>query len=103
VDRRQFADSYETPDGKIRRRRKRKDVGEGKGEESGTLDQANAVAPDGTPPRECPIPKPGGIVGQMMGFKNEERLRPTEVVVQKLSTRNVRPTHQSQNESHDAS
>jgi len=23
--------------------------------------------------RECPLPKPGGIIGQVLGFKSEER------------------------------
>lgn len=35
---------------------------------------------------ECPIPKPGGIVGEVLGFENRtERMRATrpEVVVQK--------------------
>jgi len=26
--------------------------------------------------RECPLPKPGGIIGQVLGFKNEDRTRP---------------------------
>jgi cytochrome c oxidase assembly factor 2 len=25
--------------------------------------------------RECPVPKPGGIVGQILGFKNEQSIR----------------------------
>jgi cytochrome c oxidase assembly factor 2 len=102
VDRRQFADSYETPDGKIRRRRKRKDIEDGKVGETDAVEVANAIAVEEIPQRECPIPKPGGIVGQMMGFKNEERPKPTEVIVQKLSTRGPRQAQQEQNESPEA-
>ncbi|SMR42715.1 unnamed protein product [Zymoseptoria tritici ST99CH_1E4] len=104
VDRRQFADSYETPDGKIRRRRKRKDMENEKAGESGSSAVGNAAASEDPPQRECPIPKPGGIVGQIMGFKNEERPRPTEVIVQKLSARSPpRSGQQNQNDSHGAS
>lgn len=26
--------------------------------------------------RECPVPKPGGLIGQVFGFKKDERERP---------------------------
>lgn len=88
ADRRQFADSYETPDGKIRRR-KRKDpqnaISEGnvvQGTEQKVATEAISTA-EAPLARECPIPKPSGIVGRVMGFKNEERPKPAEVVVLK--------------------
>lgn len=34
--------------------------------------------------RECPVPKPGGIVGQVMGFKEHENQRPSQVIVKEL-------------------
>lgn len=30
--------------------------------------------------RECPVPKPGGLLGQVMGFERQERERPMVVV-----------------------
>ena len=41
------------------------------------------------PKRECPVPRPGGLVGQIMGFERTEREAPTEVVVKTLKTRKV--------------
>lgn len=26
--------------------------------------------------RECPVPKPGGIIGQVLGFKSERTIQP---------------------------
>ena len=81
VDRRQFADSVEGPDGKVKRRRKREEVVE---------EDVNATDVDenGRKKRECPVPKPGGFVGQVMGFEQRERERPAEVVVRSLQSRN---------------
>lgn len=97
VDRRQFADSFETPDGK-RYRRKRKDAG-AVNEEIQEID----VSEEGSmmtskPKRECPVPKPGGIVGQIMGFKSEERPRPSEVIVQPLDTKRPSQIHREAGE-----
>lgn len=39
--------------------------------------------------RECPVPKPGGLVGQIMGFKDGEREKPSEVVVKDLRGKRV--------------
>lgn len=88
VDRRQFADSYETPDGKIRRRKRKcpqnaiEDGTRADGSDSTDTVRVGST-PDIMQTRECPIPKPGGIVGWVMGFKNEERPRATEVVILK--------------------
>lgn len=90
VDRRQFADSFETPDGK-RYRRKRKDVAESPMDEQEIGDDGNAGAMEhARSKRECPVPKPGGIVGQMMGFKNEQKSTPAEIVVQPLDLKRAR-------------
>lgn len=59
----------------------------------------DGLTSNGRPKRECPVPKPGGIVGQIMGFKNEERPRPSEVVVQPLEAKRSR---QIQKESGEA-
>ncbi|KAK4634553.1 hypothetical protein CLAFUW4_01635 [Fulvia fulva] len=86
VDRRQFADSFETADGR-RYRRKRKDNQEaatGPGEAEAADD---AIDGNVRPKRECPVPKPGGIVGQIMGFKQEERQKPAKIIVQSLDSK----------------
>lgn len=44
---------------------------------------------ESTKKRECPVPKPGGLVGQIMGFKDGEREKPSEVVVKDLQGRKV--------------
>lgn len=94
VDRRQFADSFEAPDGK-RYRRKRREVSEPEPViqehlETATGASGGETVQDGRPKRECPVPKPGGLVGQLMGFKNEERPRPAELIVQPLDAKNTR-------------
>jgi len=37
--------------------------------------------------RECPVPKPGGLVGQIMGFKEQGREKPSEVLVKEWQRR----------------
>ncbi|KAK4543735.1 hypothetical protein LTR36_005380 [Oleoguttula mirabilis] len=86
VDRRQFADTIEMPDGTIKRRRRKSQAPE---EEAGLAkaiadDDMQQAVSEGRPKRECPVPKPGGLVGQIMGFESKERERPAEVVVQGL-------------------
>ncbi|KAF2838885.1 hypothetical protein M501DRAFT_1004716 [Patellaria atrata CBS 101060] len=39
--------------------------------------------------RECPVPKPGGLVGQLLGFKNESRDPPSVVKVEPLRARRI--------------
>lgn len=99
VDRRQFADSFEAPDGK-RYRRRRKEVANSNGGAQGVEISDDGMMEDGRPKRECPVPKPGGIVGQIMGFKNEERPKPSEVIIQPLDAKRVR---QSQREAGETS
>jgi cytochrome c oxidase assembly factor 2 len=82
VDRRQFADSTETPDGKVRRRRRKQETYDG---EAST--ETTGLDSNGRPKRECPVPKPGGLVGQMMGFEKKEKDRPLEVVVKSFRSR----------------
>ncbi|KAI5369479.1 Putative cytochrome c oxidase assembly factor 2 [Septoria linicola] len=86
VDRRQFADSYETPDGRIMRRRRKQNIAD----EEVITQEAAEDTEDAKGKRECPLPKPGGLVGQIMGFKNTERPPPTEVIVQTLDKRHLR-------------
>ena len=82
VDRRQFADSADA-DGKIRRRRRRSDANV-KTAESGDTETSNQETSEGVlgrKERECPVPKPGGRIGQMMGFETKQTEKPIEVVV----------------------
>lgn len=87
VDRRQYADTMEMPDGTIRRRRKRTLPQEDDDAER-TVAQVEVdseqLASDRRPPRECPVPKPGGLVGQITGLerRKKEREAPSEVMVQ---------------------
>ncbi|EME49249.1 hypothetical protein DOTSEDRAFT_163459 [Dothistroma septosporum NZE10] len=93
VDRRQFADSFETPDGK-RYRRKRKDSQDVIAESV----EDEGIMLNGRSKRECPVPKPGGIVGQIMGFKQEERHKPAEVIVQSLESQRAQRTQLERSE-----
>ena len=79
VDRRQFADSVEGPDGQPRRRRRRNADNE-------TGDSAVENATERSP-RECPVPKPSGLVGHMMGFEQKTKERPVDVVVRSVRAR----------------
>ena len=49
--------------------------------------EITALDDNGRPKRECPVPKPGGLVGQMMGFEQKEKDRPVEVVVKSFRSR----------------
>ncbi|KAF2765059.1 hypothetical protein EJ03DRAFT_220849 [Teratosphaeria nubilosa] len=84
VDRRQFADTIEMSDGTIRRRRRRQRGEEVRDADCSTseVDGEGGVAQ--RPKRECPVPKPCGIVGSIIGFKRMERGREAEVVVKEL-------------------
>lgn len=73
VDRRQFADGqmpeYDSDGNRIRRRRIRRPE-----ESNAKYGTATAVdemreATTKKKPRECPVPKPGGLVGHVLGFE----------------------------------
>jgi cytochrome c oxidase assembly factor 2 len=79
-----YADGEMTADGTIKRRRRRKSANaEGLAKEDSNevnqLETASLDGADGTDEqasgkrsrRECPIPKPSGKVGELLGFKNE--------------------------------
>ncbi|PNS16052.1 hypothetical protein CAC42_4453 [Sphaceloma murrayae] len=87
VDRRQFTENGEV----IQKRRKRAPAP--KHEES---PKANLDPQPDVPMRECPVPKPRGILGQMLGFREEARGEGMEVVVKPLSQR--RPQQDKQEE-----
>ena len=94
VNPRQFADTIEGPDGQLtkrRRRRKEQSPDEGLGQ---ITEEANMM--DIKRKRECPMPKPGGLVGQIMGFKEGEKEKPSEIVVKDLQGRRVGVGKQSE-------
>ena len=79
-----YADGEMTADGTIKRRRRRKslnteDLAKESSNDVNQLDSASTYGADGIEEqtggkrsrRECPIPKPGGRVGELLGFKNE--------------------------------
>ena len=87
VDRRQYADTIEMPDGTLKRRRRKvqdftEDVDNTRDEVKGIQTMAN-----GRPKRECPVPKPGGLVRQMMGFEQRQKELSREVVIKSLKSR----------------
>lgn len=45
-----------------------------------TTDSVEDIGGAGKPPRECPVPKPTSIIGQLLGVQSLSR-RPMEVVV----------------------
>jgi cytochrome c oxidase assembly factor 2 len=72
VDPRTLADSPD-PTGQIRRRRRRRiseedTCDDGMSEEKIRRKQLEDKL---APKRECPVPKPGGLIGQVLGWKGE--------------------------------
>jgi cytochrome c oxidase assembly factor 2 len=94
VNPKQFADTIEGPDGQpIRRRRRRKQTTEDSGSEGDAAEAYDALMSETKKKRECPVPKPGGIVGQVMGFKEHESQKPSPVVVKELQGRRAGQKH----------
>ena len=79
VDRRQFAEDGSSSE--PRKRRRRKTPIDAENEDNALL--TSELSGDISRQRECPLPKPGGLIGQVMGFRQEKR-EPTSVVVKSL-------------------
>lgn len=102
VNPKQFADTIEGPDGQpIKRRRRRKDVTENASSEGETAEAYDALMAETKRKRECPVPKPGGLVGQVMGFKEQESHKPSQVIVKELHGRRVAQRSHEQHEAND--
>ncbi|KAM0722845.1 hypothetical protein Q7P37_001043 [Cladosporium fusiforme] len=92
VNPKQFADTIEGPDGQPMKRRKRRKQptddasSEGEGADSMVED---AIMAENRRKRECPVPKPGGLVGQVMGFKEHEKHKPSQIIVRELQGRKI--------------
>jgi len=82
VPRRVFADG-EVPE-ELRRRRRRKPIQD---ESGGGQSSEDVVMESGR--RECPVPKPGGLVGQVLGFDRSEGRLP-DVRIERASDRRRR-------------
>jgi len=79
VDRRQFADSG--PDSSKRRRRR---VPKEKEHGSNTVTEITGDSEVLATARACPVPKPNGLLGQIMGFKEDKDRDGAVVVVKSL-------------------
>jgi len=94
VNPKQFADTIEGPDGQpIKRRRRRKQATEDSGSEGDAAEAYDALMSETKKKRECPVPKPGAIVGQVMGFKESESQRPSQIIVKELQGRRTGHKH----------
>ncbi|TKA64147.1 hypothetical protein B0A55_09294 [Friedmanniomyces simplex] len=82
VDRRQYADTIEMPDGTIKRRRRR--TVETTIEPVAPAEEVSQLTSESRPKRECPVPKPGGLVRQMMGIEQSSKETPPQVVVRTM-------------------
>lgn len=72
----------------MKRRRRRKQVTEGEEVETVSATQlASEQVTAESKKRECPVPKPGGLVGQIMGFKEQDRERPSQILVKEWQGR----------------
>nr|ACN41107.1 unknown [Picea sitchensis] len=95
VNPKQYADTIEGPDGQpMRRRRKRKQVTDDPGSEGESAEAYDALMAESKKTRECPVPKPGGLLGQVMGFKENENQKPPQVIVERVQARRTGPKQQ---------
>jgi cytochrome c oxidase assembly factor 2 len=99
VNPKQYADAIEGPDGQpMRRRRKRKQVSDETSPEAETAEAYDALMAETKKTRECPVPKPGGLLGQVMGFKESENQKPPQVIVERVQARRTAPKQQEASE-----
>lgn len=86
VDKTQLNDSPPA-DGEPRRRRRRKQAAPSPDSD---LQNDNDMSQLDRPKRECPVPKPSGLIGQVMGFKPQEQRQNPTVIIQTLRERHAR-------------
>lgn len=99
VNPKQYADTIEGPDGQpMRRRRKRKQIADETGSEGETAEAYDALMAESKKTRECPVPKPGGLLGQVMGFKENENQKSPQVIVERVQARRTAPKQQEAND-----
>lgn len=87
-----YADSQDPDTPNQRRRRRRKPQansdGEAQGRIAGELEGNEGFETRGG--RECPVPKPGGLIGTVLGFEREKTEKPV-VRIAPLSEKRSRP------------
>jgi cytochrome c oxidase assembly factor 2 len=99
VNPKQYADTIEGPDGQpMRRRRKRKQISDETGSEGESAEAHDALMAESKKTRECPVPKPGGLLGQVMGFKENENQKPPQVIVERVQAKRTAPKQQEASE-----
>lgn len=99
---RQFSESGGDPDAPKRRRKRRDGDASAEGDrvregQIGTsmadgirrqdLEKMTSEEDEKMRKRECPVPKPGGLIAQVMGFRKEEGNEPSSVLVKPLGTK----------------
>lgn len=82
----------------MRRRRKRKQIADETGSEGETAEAYDALVAESKKTRECPVPKPGGLLGQVMGFKENENQKSPQVIVERVQARRTAPKQQEAND-----
>ena len=82
----------------MRRRRKRKQISDETVSEAETAEAYDALMAETKKTRECPVPKPGGLLGQVMGFKESEIQKPPQVIVERVQARRTAPKQQEAND-----
>ncbi|KAI4718536.1 hypothetical protein E4T48_05251 [Aureobasidium sp. EXF-10727] len=92
VDKTQLADSA-SADGEPRRRRRRKQSLPAP--DSDQQDDSDMARPK----RECPVPKPSGLIGQVMGFKPQDQRQNPTIIIQTLRDRHARQDSDSTDKS----
>lgn len=97
VDNRAFADS--NPDAFSGKRRRRRVPTEETSNDAASEDRRMKLERQRrdeewrVPKRECPVPKPGGLIGQVLGIKKEEDEEELSVQGQlNIARRNARPS-----------
>ncbi|CAD0111145.1 unnamed protein product [Aureobasidium uvarum] len=99
VDKTQLADSASS-DGEPRRRRRRKQQSAPPPDSDQQDDNDMGAMADMAPPkRECPVPKPSGLIGQVMGFKPQEQRQNPTIIIQTLRDRHARQDSDSTDKS----
>jgi len=83
VDPRTYADAGEAESSKPRRRRRKIESTEPENGE--TL--LERIALEDKRKRECPVPKPAGLVGQILGFKPIEKTTSQTVIIRPIEQR----------------
>ncbi|KAG9549642.1 hypothetical protein KCU77_g6116, partial [Aureobasidium melanogenum] len=94
VDKTQLADSA-SPDGEPRRRRRRKQSAPSPDSDQQDDNDMSSLSDMDRPKRECPVPKPSGLIGQVMGFKPQEQRQNPTIIIQTLRDRHARQDAES--------